>query len=341
MNSKIKSLIVLAVLVILSTSSYAQQTETRKAQVSFLYPIGTNGTATNISNDYSFNMLAGVNGGVNKFEIGGLANINTGSVTGFQLAGLANVNTGYSSGFLISGIANVVTDGTSGFMLSGIGNYVEGNSSGFQLSGIANINKGNFSGLQLGLVNAAKELKGVQFGLINYAESAENGVPIGLFSVVKKGGFRRIEFTTGETLYANLSYKMGVRRFYTIYKVGASSYKDKSVFSYGLGFGTLIDFGDKHHMSIDLTANQIVHDGDFSDKINILSRLDLNYEYALNDRFSLIAGPSLNTYVTKQKVDGSENFGTIHTPGSFYSKKGTNSSKFMWIGFNAGISMRL
>ena len=197
------------------------------------------------------------------------------------------------------------------------------------------------TGLQWGLVNTARKLKGVQFGLVNYAESADEGVPIGLFSIVRKGGFRRMEFKVGETLYANLNYKMGVRRFYTIYRVGLSSYQNKSVFSYGLGFGTLVDFNEKHHLSIDLTANQIVHDGDFSRKVNLLNKLEFNYEYAVNDLISLTAGPSFNTYISKQKVAGAEDFGTLRTPGAFHSKMGENHSRDLWIGFNAGIAIKL
>ena len=148
MKSKIKFLTIIAFQACLSFTLLGQ--ETRKAQVSFIYPLGTNGVATNIRNDFSFNMLVGVNGGVNNFEIGGIANINKGTVTGLQLGGIANVNTGRSDGLIMSGIANVVTADTRGVMFSGIGNYIEGNSTGLQLGGIANLNKGDFNRFAMG-----------------------------------------------------------------------------------------------------------------------------------------------------------------------------------------------
>src|SRR5690554_114540 len=69
----------------------AERKETRPFQATFITPFGTNGAdAPRIENKFSLNMLAGVNGGVQGFEAGGLANVILGSVRGSQLAGLAN-----------------------------------------------------------------------------------------------------------------------------------------------------------------------------------------------------------------------------------------------------------
>jgi len=83
--------------------------KTRPVQVTFIYPMGTNGLeSSTYANEFSFNILAGVNGGVNGAEIGGVSNTNTGHVNGLQIAGIANVDLKSANGLIISGIANVI-----------------------------------------------------------------------------------------------------------------------------------------------------------------------------------------------------------------------------------------
>ena len=76
------SLIVSAVF--LSSTMNCQETQEKPAegsQFTFAYPLGTNGKeAISESNKFSFNLLYGVNGGLNGLEIGGLANYNHGEV---------------------------------------------------------------------------------------------------------------------------------------------------------------------------------------------------------------------------------------------------------------------
>ena len=85
--------------------------KTRKAQITFAYPIGSNGmNSLEYSNNFSFNILYGLNGGVNGIEIGSILNYNKGEVKEFQLSGISNINTGNSKGFLLSGVSNICLD---------------------------------------------------------------------------------------------------------------------------------------------------------------------------------------------------------------------------------------
>ena len=52
-----------------------------------------------------------------------------------------------------------------------------------------------------------------------------------------------------------------------------------------------------------------------------------------------MAGPSFNVYITKEKIDGE--YGTLNIPYTIYTNEGTDSKLFMWIGFNAGLSLKL
>ncbi len=88
-----KIIILTGVLITLSAQSLSAQTvigkESRKVQVTFAYPVGSAGiNSRNYANNFSFNILYGLNGGVKGFEFGSLWNHNDGDIIGFQLSGL-------------------------------------------------------------------------------------------------------------------------------------------------------------------------------------------------------------------------------------------------------------
>jgi hypothetical protein len=100
----------------------AQETDSsgvRPAQVSFAYPLGTNGAdSLNYSNGFSFNILFGLNGGVRGAELGGVFNFNAGDVKWAQLAGVLNINTGDTSGVQMAGVLNTNFGDTRGLQMS-------------------------------------------------------------------------------------------------------------------------------------------------------------------------------------------------------------------------------
>lgn len=338
-----KKLKLVSILVLLvSIQLVAQENDnlkTHKAQVTFAYPIGSSGTnSLEYSNNFSFNILYGLNGGVNGAEIGSILNYNKGVVKGFQLSGVSNINTGYSKGFLLSGVSNICKDSTTGVFISGVLNYSGQKSKGFQLA-TTNVATNEFRGFQLGVFNYAKKLKGVQLGVFNYLTDGEKAVPIGIFSIVKNGHYE-FELTGGEVIYSNLNYKMGVEKFYTIFKTGYSSYKNSPVYSFGLGFGGNIPISEKQKISIDLSYNQIVYNKNWdSGKLNILNKADFNYKYSISENFSLLIGPSFNVYVADEIIDGE--YGTLNIPYTLFTSEGTSRKLFMWIGINAGLSLKL
>ncbi len=214
-----KKIFIIGAIALTSLSSFSQEdsTLTRATQVSFIYPIGTNGVdATKYTNNFSFNVLYGLNGGLNGVEIGGLVNSNIGAVNGAQFAGIANINGATAHGFMGAGIANVIKDSSNsisgagianvcggnfvGLQMAGIANAVKGDFLGGQMSGIANFNHGDFKGAQLsGIANTSTgnfyglqgsgianfvggDLQGAQVGLVNRARKIK-GFQLGLINV--------------------------------------------------------------------------------------------------------------------------------------------------------------
>jgi len=369
-------------ILILNGSSQEQiSSNDRLVQITFGYPIGSNGIISpQYSNHFSLNILYGVNGGVKGCEIGSLLNYNKGMVSGFQLSGISNINIGKTKGGSISGITNIFTDSTSGISISGILNFSKsymkgvqlgvGNISlqnmdgvqigvinygktvkGFQLGvinlthnmngsqiGVVNYNSG-MKGFQLGVINLGMKFKGIQLGVINIDNSDEGAIPIGLISIVKNG-FYEFELTGGEAIFSNLNYKMGVERFYTLFKVGYTLFKSNEIYSYGMGFGSHISLNENQKISIDLSTNQIINNNNWgSGNLNMLHKLDINYKYYFLKRFSFLIGPSFNVYLTQEKTD--EEFGTIPIPYNIFSREWNSSKLFMWIGVNAGLSVKL
>lgn len=351
---------------VLGISLFAQ--ETRLMQLSLVHPISTGGLhADNYSNIASLNILAGVNGGVEALEIGGLGNINRGNVKGAQVAGLLNYTTGNSNGVIISGLSNITQSNSSGVHISGLGNLTKNHSSGLLLGGAANISTGEskgvaiagafnyaathkglqlstinvasekMTGLQIGVVNVARKAKGVQLGVINICNSNDSILALGLVNIVQEG-YYALEFSINELILKNLSFKMGTEQFYTIFRVGLGRYNKSPLLSTGIGFGTIVNIKQKHNINLEVITDQIMYDNKW-EGLNTLNHLDLDYLYEINDFVALKAGPTINAYVTNQKVNNE--FNTIHVPYTLLEYESSNIKTSLWIGFNVGIVIKL
>jgi len=222
----LKSLIMSAILLIIiglnvNAQNEIQEIKTRPFQLSFVTPLGTNGLESmNITNNFSFNIFAGFNGGLNGIEFSGFAgilknnmngaqfagfsnivlgksrgvqfsgfsNINTGSFYGLQAAGFANIITNDAIGGQLAGFANVTTKMIDGIQIAGFANYSQGNKKG-QISGFANTNIGDLNGVQIagfGNVNTTK-VDGIQIaGFANISERVNGAQIAGFANVTKK-----------------------------------------------------------------------------------------------------------------------------------------------------------
>ena len=178
-------------------------------QFTFLFPpLSTNGiNNASTVNDVSLNLLIGLSGGVEAFELGGLINIdryyvdgfqvagfgNTvgGRVKGAQLAGFYNINGARLDGFQGSGFVNVAGAGVQGAQATGFVNVAGKEVAGFQGSGFVNVAGRQVTGAQVtGFVNVAGDtLKGFQgAGFVNVAGASRKGVQVsGFGNVAGKG----------------------------------------------------------------------------------------------------------------------------------------------------------
>jgi len=169
-----------------SVSSYIWREDRRLAQISLLPYLGTNALESDeITNNVSFNVLWGTNGGVDGVEIGGLVNTVRKDVNGMQIAGLGNTVGGDVEGTQVGGLFNVNKGATKGAQLAGLVNTTHTGEAA-QLAGIGNLSKADYKGLQLaGIFNhSGGNAEGTQMaGLFNYAYGKTGTQVAGLFNI--------------------------------------------------------------------------------------------------------------------------------------------------------------
>lgn len=160
----------------------------RPAQVSFIYPLGTNGVESyRYSNSFSLNILAGYAGGLEGFEVASFSNLEKSDVKGFQAAGLTNISGGALKGVQVAGLTNVARERSTGLQAAGLINLVSDTANIFQSGGLVNIVAGrNFGAQFAGLANVTSgSMIGPQAsGFINIASGYTRGVQIAGFSNV-------------------------------------------------------------------------------------------------------------------------------------------------------------
>ncbi|MDF7814736.1 secretin and TonB N-terminal domain-containing protein [Hymenobacter sp. YC55] len=268
----------------------ARPTLTKKAQISFLGPLGSNGLRSGQTvNKMSLNVLGGYAAGVDGFEAAGLFNVDRDTVAGTQLAGLANIVGRHLDGFQGAGLMNVVAGGGTGWQAAGLLNVATRPLNGVQTAGLFNYSglaKGrpasdnqsqgtesesgsrhgtvqaaglfNVSpevrGVQAaGLFNAAGTVHGVQLaGLFNVADSVD-GVSIAPFNFVRRG-YHRVEAVSTESWPVGLALKLGGSpQFYT-FLAGTYDGFGSGNRRWALGYGVGTEMLARHRLSVNLDA---------------------------------------------------------------------------------------
>ncbi len=223
-----------------------------------------------------------------------------------------------------------------GLQAAGVCNYQNRHSNGIQLAGVGNIGGGEVSGLQAaGIFNYAKKLKGIQFGIINIADTSD-GYSIGLVNVILKG-YHKLSLYSTEVTNANLAFKTGSRRFYSILQAGTNAGKQGGkVFSFGYGLGTEMRIAKWLSANPEL-GSQYVYLGNW-DYLNLHNKLHLQLNIKFAKGFAIFGGPSFTVYYSEQTaaVNGYK-YDLI--PASYHSFRLSSDKLRGWFGWNAGINI--
>ncbi|MDX1444549.1 STN and carboxypeptidase regulatory-like domain-containing protein [Lishizhenia sp.] len=297
-----------------------------KSQFSIVPGVGTAGRLSSASSyDFSFNLLGGITGGVNKMEVASLFNLNVDSVRYFQAAGLFNAVGGNQRGLQMSGITNLNGANFNGGQFTGLVNYTKGSFTGGQFSGFSNIALGEVKGVQgagfmnyannnvkgaqlagfmniargevrglqaAGFLNIATHVKGAQIGFINISDSI-SGPTIGFFSY-SKHGYHNLELSANEITEANIALRSGSHSFYNTFRAGASFQRSEPVYTFGYGIGSSVGLSKRLRLFFDLEASTL--QTEYYLNPNVLGKINMSFHWQMFKKVALAFGPSLNVH---------------------------------------------
>ncbi|TKT88066.1 carboxypeptidase-like regulatory domain-containing protein [Dyadobacter frigoris] len=301
-----------------------------------------------ITNKFSLNIYGGYTAGVNGVEIGGLFNISKKDARYLQMATTFNAVAGNFKGLQIVGIYNQIMDSLSGVQLSGAGGFVHGLVKGVQISGAGNFARGgihgaqisslgnisgkNMRGLQVAAVfNYAKNLKGVQIGMVNLSDTS-SGYSIGFLNIVKKGS-GQVSLYANELVPWNIAWKSGNSKLYNIFIVGSSMNIRHKANIFGFGFGHEFILNKNLKFNTEIT-HQSIYLGKWTNQ-PIVYRLQTGLDIKLSKQFSLNAGPSFSLFSSQQK-EFKTDYQSFADKGFFRFKVGQNAQA--WLGWQGGLS---
>lgn len=267
-------------------------------------------------------------------QAGGVFNLVGGSVHGVQMAGVNNTVLDSVKGVQIGGIYNNVKRSVRGMQMAGGVNSAKEGIKGIQIAGIGNLSHTKTKGIQIGgLFNYSKNLKGVQVGLVNVADTS-SGLSIGLLNFIG-GGYHKVSVSNNDFTNFNVAYKSGSPKFYTTLIAGSNLSSNQKAFAFGAGFGHDFIFNEQLSLSSELST-QNVYLGSWKE-LNNLYRAKATFNLNLSKGLGIFAGPIFNVFVNDQTtvVNGYKDISsfTKHPHINFDSKtKG-------WLGWEIGFTL--
>ncbi len=282
------------------------------------------------------------------FQGAGFANVVGGKMIGIQGAGFMNVTGGETMGLQGAGFVNVAGNFKNGVQAAGFGNVAGNGTVNLQASGFFNI-ADEVDGAQLaGFINRAAYVKGLQAaGFINICDSID-GVPIAFISIVRKNGYRKLEIAASETQYANLSFKMGIEKFYTLYSFG-KAFGPSTRWMYGAGIGSQLSISERSFLNIEATTEQELWIGDnrapwfvYQTRFNSLNQLRIAYGRSLGNFADFFIGPTFNVSVahTHPADDVYIPWEPVQPNWAFYDNTYNNyhnTNVSFWVGVRGGL----
>lgn len=196
------------------------------------------------------------------------------------------------------------------------------------------VNRSNLiqGGAQFGLVNVGRHVRGVQFGLVNYAESADASV--GLVSYTKEGSVHPDIFSTDLASF-NVGLRFPARYTHSFLTAGVHPFGEGRGWIFGAGFGGHVPLGKKGFVDIDAVGQAYFAGMSFSRRVAPIASLRVTFGWQPIKRFALFAGPTANAMFDDPSRDlprpgyGWTSYTYTDAAGGFRVR--------VWPGFAAGV----
>lgn len=312
----------------LSIFNRLEVSEERFFQFSLLPGLGTNRFfGEQVVNNFSINLIAGANKGVNGFELGGAVNFVADQMVGLQIGGFGNYVMGDTKGCQIGGFSNNAKS-VSGLQAAGFYN-TSTDMSGLQLSGFfnhsASIHGAEVAGFMnladtvkgsqiAGGFNKAKRLRGVQIAPVNICDSVSSGVMIGLVNL-SGNGLHRFELEYNDIHDIKVNFKSGVYGLYTILSVGYAMLGPQSVFSYGGGLGSQIRLSKTVFLNAEFEQATFHEVNRIVDIPGMVVSGSLGVGFKLHNHFTIVGSPVIHYFKPQSNTASSVGLEQITTIG--------------------------
>lgn len=332
-------------------------------QFGFVYPLTTNRIEKQrkVINRFSLNLILGRAAQIHGVEVSSGGNWVDEDVRGVQLSAGANYVGGNVHGVQSTAGVNIVGGDLRGVQGAAGVNSVGGDALGIQAAAGVNVVRGHMRGIQatggvnwarsvagaqLAPVNAAREIRGAQvgvidvaagkvrgaqIGVINYAEEAD--AQVGVLNVTRKGGIYA-DIWTSDIAALNLAVKFRAKYTYSFLAIGLHPAGQGRGFMSGLGFGGHIPIKQRFYLDIDLATYWAQPQFRFRDNPALINSLRVMFGWQENRRFAVWGGPTLNLDIDFQ--GGRERMGY----GWVVKRAPIDPHELrVWPGFVVGISL--
>lgn len=288
-------------------------------------------------------LVAVVGGNTEGMQAGGLLSANGGDYLGFQAGGLIAANRKTFDGMQAAGLVSLNKDNFTGFQASGLVSLTGDTLEGMQAAGLVSVCGGRVDGLQTaGLVNVARHLRGVQIGLINIADSAdENAVTIGVVNIVRRNGLLQLGVMHNEFMHATVFLKSGTRFFHGYVGIGSQLGGSNYRFAPMIGAGTSVRLANRLYVEPGWGQWLVCSNGRFTNngRMNNVQQFRLLFTKSFGDKgFSVSAGPTVNLLHSSYRNAAGET-GLNLAPSYFYNKTYNNGVNVRgWVGYTVTVS---
>ncbi|WP_421874520.1 hypothetical protein [Marinoscillum sp.] len=327
-------------------------TERRWMHLALTPGLSTNGFLSGqFTNKFSVNMIAGYSYALEGVELGGFLNMERSYVEGVQLSGFGNINGDYTDGIQMAGFSNITLGPVKGVQLGGFSNhseYMNGlqmsgaintarGGKGSQWAGMMNTSNGLYKGWQVsGGLNYAKVLQGVQFGVVNVADSVSSGFMVGVVNWTKNG-LHHFEVGTSDITPYTISFKSGVFPFYTILKAGINPHEGQ-LWDYGMGFGSFHSIRKKASIDFESTYHEIQSlDKGYIEGNSSEIRFQIRFGYRLANHLQLLGGPVLHYFWFHPDNPDDLAFADRFGKNAFAESNDGNRISKAWLGYEMSV----
>lgn len=345
-----------------SSFEHSQERYRRMLNLGIWEKISTNGDDTKYyTNNISLNLVYGQSENISGFAFSGLYNRIESKAQGVVIAPFGYIpkmdglsialmqHIEYMDGVQIGGF-NSVNKALMGVQLGFRNSSVK--ATGAQIGFLGN-ETDTLAGVQIGAVNHARTMRGMQIGIVNISDG--NKYPIGLVNIVKNGEMN-IALTFDDMQNTVTSFRSGGQYLYGVVGFGYNFNSPHTHFVFEGGFGAHIQLSNRFRIDTEIIASTLtkirtsIRFGEQSEEEKEREEeIRRNYDnktlhrfvyrilpiYRFNNKFSIMAGPTLN-YIQTNKMDNI----ALFPSHSLWKEYNSKTLKQLYIGWMAGISYR-